>query len=261
MSDSGIQLAIVGYGKMGHAVEMVARESGHSIATTIDPLTRGAEHPDITPETLAGAQVAIEFSTPGAAAANVSALLEAGVAVVCGTTGWDREMDGARQLADDRGVGFVWAPNFSLGVSVLFRLVAEAASCFAATGAFSPWLLEAHHDGKKDGPSGTARRLAQTIVERTPGKTRFGPAPSDRPIDPELLPVSWIRAGTIPGEHRCGWDAAGESFEMIHRARDRRVFAVGAVRAAEWLVGRNGSCTFDEFLDDVVFGTCEGGGQ
>ncbi len=261
MSDSGIHLAIVGYGKMGQAIERVARESGHSIATTIDPLAPGAEHRDISLGTLAGARVAIEFSTPESAAANVCALLEAGVAVVSGTTGWDREMDTARHLADERGVGFVWAPNFSLGVSVLFRLVAEAASFFAATGAFSPWLLEAHHDGKKDGPSGTARRLAQSIVERTPGKTRFGPAPGNRAIDPELLPVSWIRAGGIPGEHRCGWDAAGESFEMIHRARDRRVFAVGAVRAAEWLEGRKRSCTFDEFLDDVVFGTREGGGQ
>jgi 4-hydroxy-tetrahydrodipicolinate reductase len=237
---------------MGRAIEAAARHRGHLVALRVDPGCSEGEIAGSVPALLPEIDVALEFSEPAAAAGNVRALLDARVPVVCGTTGWGEALPEARERAREQEVGFLWAPNFALGVNLLFRLVGLASSWLGATGGFAPYLVEAHHDGKKDGPSGTAGRLAELLVEHTPGKTRFGPAPAQGRIDPELVPVGWVRAGAIPGEHRIGWDAAEETIEIVHRARSRELFATGAVRAAEWLEGRSGPFTLDEMLDDLL---------
>jgi 4-hydroxy-tetrahydrodipicolinate reductase len=237
---------------MGQAIEAAARERGHAIALRVDPVAGDPGVVPRLPSSLEGVDVAVEFTEPGAAEGNVRALLEAGVPVICGTTGWDSGLEAARQLARDRGVGLLWAPNFALGVHVLFRLVDRAAAWLGGTGEFAPYLVEAHHDGKKDGPSGTAGRLARKLVENTPGKARYGPPPAEGKIEPDQVPVSWIRAGAIPGEHRVGWDAAGETIEIVHRARTRGIFAGGAVRAAEWLAGRRGPFVLDDMLEEML---------
>jgi 4-hydroxy-tetrahydrodipicolinate reductase len=245
-------VALVGYGKMGRAVESAALARRHGIARRIDPTAPGAHAPRVSPEILAGVDVAFEFSAPRAAFDNVSALLSARVPVVCGTTGWSPQLDAARARAKELGVGFLWSPNYSLGVQLTLRLVERAAAWFGALPGFAPYLVEEHHSAKADAPSGTARRLADVLVARTPGKRRWDVAPADGPVPPEVVPVAWIRAGSIPGTHRAGFDAAGETVEIVHRARDRSVFAAGAVLAAEWVVDRQGPCTMDEMLDDIL---------
>ncbi len=130
----------------------------------------------------------------------------------------------------------------------MFRLVTRAAAWFGQAGCYEPFLVEEHHRMKKDGPSGTALRLGDLLLRATPGKNRLEPAPAAGPISPESIPVAWIRAGTIPGTHRVGWDGPGETLEIVHRARDRAVFANGAILAAEWLSTRRGYFSIDDWM-------------
>lgn len=252
MSRPSLRLALVGYGKMGRALEESALERGHQICARIDPmLERGGAAPRW--EDLAGkCDIALEFTAPDCAAENILGLLRGGVSVVSGSTGWISALDEARDLARDAGVSFVWAPNFALGVGVMFRLVLSAAGWMDAVEGFSPYLSEAHHAGKKDGPSGTARKLAEIVLSRSSGKERYERSPAEGAIAEDVLPVSWIRAGRIPGEHRVGWDAEGETLEIVHRARNRSVFATGALRCAEWLFEHPGVYEFDEVLDSIL---------
>ncbi|MCU0222966.1 MAG: 4-hydroxy-tetrahydrodipicolinate reductase [Acidobacteria bacterium] len=251
-ADRPLHLALVGCGRMGRALALAAEARGHRIALRVDPESPGADARGVDRADLAGIDVALEFTHAAAAPQNVRRLLEAGCPAVSGTTGWNDGLEAVRALAAERGVGFLWAPNFALGVQALFRVADRAASLLGAIGGFAPYLVEEHHQLKRDAPSGTALRLAQALVERTPGKTRWGLAPADGPLPPELVPVAWVRAGEIPGTHRLGWDGPGETIEIVHRARDRAVFAHGAVRAAEWLVARPGPRTLDEMIDELL---------
>jgi len=252
--DRRLRLALVGYGRMGRAIEVAAAERGHQVTARIDPAAPGADRPAIPDDLADQADVAIEFTVPSAAPGNVRRLLELGIPTVSGTTGWTERLGETRALAGQLGVGFLWAPNYALGVQLLFRLVGRAATWFGRLGGFDPWVFEAHHARKKDAPSGTAQQLAELIVAGTPGKERFGCAPDDAPPPPDLVPVGWVRAGEIPGTHRVGWDGPGESIEIVHVARDRGIFGRGAVRAAEWIVGRSGPATIAEMLDELLAG-------
>ena len=254
-ASAGLSIAVVGYGKMGHAIEEAARRRGHRVSLRIDPLggdVRGVD--EIDDAAASKIDIALEFSAPETAAGNVKALLERGLPVVCGSTGWDAALDEARALAREREVGFLWAPNFALGVQLTFRIVQAAAKQLGALSGFSPFLVEEHHDAKRDAPSGTARRLAEILVKETPGKRRYAAAPAKEPISADCVPVAWVRAGAIPGTHRVGWDGPGETLEITHRVRDRGVFAAGAVHAAEWTVTERGPRTIDDMLDAVLSG-------
>lgn len=250
----GLNLALVGYGRMGKAVETVALARGHRIRSRVDPSAPGATHTTLVPEALEGADAALEFTAGPGAPAVVAALIDAAIPVVSGSTGWAPRLEELQARAAKRGVAFLWAPNFSLGVQVLFRMTDLAAGWLGALAGFAPYVVEEHHQAKRDAPSGTARRLGEIVVERTPGKSRWGLAPDDRPPPADLVPVAWIRAGAIPGNHVVGWDGPGESLELIHRVRERAVFAEGAVRAAEWVIGRPGPHTLEEMLADLLPG-------
>jgi 4-hydroxy-tetrahydrodipicolinate reductase len=209
-----MRLAIVGPGRMGRAVAATAAERGHTITAEIG--TGG-----LTAEAVRGAEVAIEFTTPDAAADNLLTLAGLGMPTVSGTTGWyDRlaDVDTAFRRA---GVGLVYAPNFSLGVQLLLRAARELARVAAHHPEFDAWIVETHHRRKQDAPSGTARAL-QNALRAADGTRRY--------------PVTSIRAGEVPGTHSLWLDAAGESVSLTHTARDRSIFARGAVVAAEWLM-------------------------
>ncbi len=216
---------VVGTGKMGRAAEAALASSGHDVAARVG---RGQPIPPAEE-----ADVAIEFTTPDAAAARVEELLRAGVPVVSGTTGWDPAP--MRALATELRVGFLHAPNFSIGVAVLKRAVALAASALAPFPEFEPGIVERHHSAKKDAPSGTAAALAAAI-EGAAGRR---------------VPVVSLRQGGQPGEHVVVFEGAEESVELTHRARSRAIFAAGAVRAAEWLLasGTKGPASFDQVFE------------
>lgn len=224
------RLALIGLGKMGRALRDAAAERGWPVVLAVaGDANRDARA--LTPDALEGVEAAIEFTAAHAAAANVRACIRAGCPVVSGTTGWDDER--ARVEAEVRrdGGAFLWSPNFAPGVHV-FWAVAQQAARLAARAGFDAHIIETHHAAKRDAPSGTARQL------RTLASSAFG-----REIE-----VTSIRVGSVPGTHELLLDAPFEQIRITHVARDRRVFADGALLAARWLVGRRGVFTMADLL-------------
>jgi 4-hydroxy-tetrahydrodipicolinate reductase len=233
---SDVPVALIGMGKMGRALAALAPDRGFRVVAELDPARPG--YAGITRESLAGAQVAIEFTTPAAAPANARACAAAGCPVVVGTTGWYDQLPSVAAEIERVGGAILTAPNFSVGVAVFDRVVAEAARLFAQLDGFDAHLVETHHAAKKDAPSGTAGALARTA------SAALGRA----------IPVTSIRTGHVPGTHEVVFDAPFEQVRLVHEARDRRVFAEGALVAARWLVGRRGAFTMADVLSGSAVG-------
>ena len=218
---------------MGHEIEAAAAARGHDVVWRLS----SKENPratGITGERLSAVDVVFEFTTPATAAENLLALAAGGARAVCGTTGWSRDLPRVTE-AFVRGSGaLVHAANFSIGVRHFFDLATRAARLYAPAG-YAAYLVEEHHAGKRDAPSGTARTVA-TIYEME---------------TEQALPVTSVRAGTIPGTHRLVFESPEDEIEIIHRARSRAGFAKGAVWAAERLAGRTGVFEFGELLKEV----------
>jgi 4-hydroxy-tetrahydrodipicolinate reductase len=227
---SEVPLALIGMGKMGRALATLAPERGFRVVAELDPTRSG--YAGVTREALRGAQVAIDFTTPDAAPGNARACAAAGCPVVVGTTGWYDELPSVSAEIERTGGAMLTAPNFSVGVAVFDRVVAEAARLFGQLQGFDAHLIETHHAAKQDAPSGTAGSLARTAE-----------ASLGRPI-----PITSIRTGHVPGTHEVVFDAPFEQVRLVHEARDRRVFAEGALVAARWLIGRHGVFTMSDVL-------------
>lgn len=229
------RLALVGYGKMGQLVEALAPAAGFEVAVRLG----GRDNADgrgITAEAFDGVEVAVDFSTAAAVPANVERLTALGIPVVVGTTGWQGELPRLRDRVLERGGALVHGANFSPGVLIFYRVVEAAARLFAADEGYDPWLYEIHHRMKRDAPSGTLGELARTL-ER---------AGYDRPVD-----TAANRAGAVPGTHTVGFDSAADSITLTHTARDRSGFALGALRAARWILGRRGFFAWQEVWDEA----------
>ena len=229
------RLAVIGDGKMGRTIVQLAPERGFMVSAMI-----GARHNEggqgITPGSLNGAQVAIEFTEPAAAVANVEAALRAGVPVVTGTTGWYDDLPRVRALATELGGALFAAPNFSVGVAVFARIAERAASALAPLNSFDVHMIETHHSAKKDAPSGTAAMLREVVAAEL-GRE---------------VPVTSVRTGHVPGTHELIFDAPFEQIRLTHEARDRRVFADGALLAARWLMKRRGVFEMNDLIDSLV---------
>jgi 4-hydroxy-tetrahydrodipicolinate reductase len=222
------KLAIVGMGKMGRAVADLAPERGWIVVARL-----GARDMDsLTRESLGDADVAIEFTTPTAAPSNIRALAGLGCPVVSGTTGWYDGLDAVRRDVESHAGALLSAPNFSLGVNAFEHIVAEAARVLRAVTSFDAHEVETHHAAKKDAPSGTAKTLAAAAARE------WGSA----------IPISSVRTGSVPGTHEFIFDAPFEQIRLTHTARDRRVFADGALLAAAWLIGKHGVFTMRDVL-------------
>ena len=222
------KLAVIGPGKMGAAVRAVARSSGVDVVAVLD------ERTPITRASLAGADAAIEFTEPSSAVANIHACVRARCPIVVGTTGWYDELPTVADFVRSHGGTLLWAANFSLGVAVVARLVRHAGELLSRLPGFEAAMVETHHSEKKDAPSGTARMLQNQFTSASGTD----------------LPVTSVRVGSVPGTHTLILDGAFEQIRITHEARDRQVFAEGALTAARWLIGRTGVFT----LDDVFAG-------
>src|SRR6266849_7728767 len=225
-----MNLALIGYGKMGKLIEQLAPSE---VQLKLDEFNN-ANFEGITAENFRGVDVAIDFSIPAAAVENIERVSALGVNLVVGTTGWFEHLDRVRSVIERNGTGLVWSPNFSIGVNAFFRLVSEAARLMANESAYEAWAYEIHHSTKKDAPSGTLLKLVEEMK-----KAGYG----------AKIDVSSSRAGAHPGTHEIGFDSAGDTITLRHVARSRDGFAQGALRAAKWLVGKKG---FYEF-SDIVF--------
>ncbi len=229
-----LKLAVVGDGKMGRAVASLAEDHGFDIAAVLGEaqvLPGG-----ITKALLGGADVAIEFSVPAHAAANVRGCVAAGCPVVSGTTGWDAERPVVEAEVLRQNGALLWSPNFSLGVHIFARVVEHATRLMREAGAPGSTRRSSKPitSAKLDAPSGTARMIAQRMA---------------KPLGHEP-PVASVRTGSVPGTHQVIFDAPFEQVRIEHiaRARDRRVFAAGALVAAQWIVGKRGVFTLDDML-------------
>ncbi|HET7630818.1 MAG TPA: dihydrodipicolinate reductase C-terminal domain-containing protein [Gemmatimonadaceae bacterium] len=224
------RLAIIGLGRMGRAVEELAPWHGFDVVARIAP--SGGSAREVTAATLNGADVAVEFTVAAAVPGHVRACAQAGCPVVVGTTGWDARRAEVESLIADGPGALLAAPNFSLGMAAFMMVVETAAAAMRSAPGFDAHIIETHHAQKQDAPSGTALALARAAAA---GLGRD-------------VPITSVRTGSVPGTHEVVFDGQFEQVRLEHVARDRRVFAEGALRAAQWLVGRRGVFTLRDVL-------------
>lgn len=231
-----LRIALVGMGRMGQALAALAPAHGCHVVAEIDRSHGPAR--EVTRDSLKDAEVAIEFTSPDAAPDNIRACLAAGCPIVVGTTGWYDQLPALRDDVARAHGALLAAPNFSVGVAVFHRVVAEAGRLLAGLPSFEGHIVETHHSAKKDAPSGTAASIARAVRESSGAE----------------LPITSVRVGSVPGTHEVIFDAPYEQVRLTHDARDRRVFADGALIAARWLVGKQGVFTMQDVLSTPAGG-------
>jgi 4-hydroxy-tetrahydrodipicolinate reductase len=255
-----MNIAIVGYGKMGRLIEKTALARGHIIAAVVDPFAAAASYAEgpaggrAVLKTIADVRgpvdAAIEFSHPASAVDNIKALLAAGFPVVTGTTGWyDRlpEVEAAVKATDG---SLLWSSNYAVGVRLFLQIAEFAAKIIDAYPEYDIAGYESHHNKKADSPSGTAKMLVEKVLAAQTRKTRAVYDKLDRPPAGDELHFASLRTGSDPGTHALFFDSGADTIEIKHRARNRDGLALGAVRAAEWLAAapRHGVFTLDDML-------------
>ncbi len=239
--------ALIGYGKMGREVERVAKERGVRIAKVFDVDTNQAGA-GLTKEALKQVDVCIEFSTPEAVMQNIHAVAEAGKNIVVGTTGWYDRLDEVRKLVKAKKIGFLYASNFSLGVNIFSQIVMDAAHLFDKHAGYDVAIQETHHRGKADSPSGTALSIASLVLQNFRRKSEIVSAAPREPLRAHQLHIASMRVGSVTGRHSVVFDSDADMVELVHTAKNRAGFALGAVVAAEWLKGKKGFFTMRDVL-------------
>ena len=230
-----MKIALLGYGKMGKVIERIALERGHEIVLKKDH--------DNTFEGLLNADVAIDFSVPDSAVGNISECLNNGIPVISGTTGWLADYPKMTQLCEEKNGSFIYASNFSLGVNVFFELNEYLAKMMANLKQYNVSMEEIHHTQKLDAPSGTAITLAEGVIKHTD----YANWTLETPISNEIH-IEAKRIENVPGTHSIFYDSEVDQIEIKHTAHSREGFALGAVVAAEWLVGKKGVFTMKDVL-------------
>jgi len=225
-----MRIALIGFGVMGQLVAGQVRQAGDEVGVVF------TSKESVLAETLQKHDVAVDFSVGEAVLKNIEACARAKVPLVEGTTGWKQHEAAARQIVSEHSGAMVYGANFSIGVNVFYRIVKHAASLFAAVDGYAPFIEEAHHNRKRDAPSGTALKLRDLMSEH------LGPD----------IPTSSTRAGYIPGTHRVGFDSEADQVLLTHTARSRQGFASGALLAAHWIVGRTGVFEFGEVMEEIL---------
>lgn len=245
-----MKLALLGSGRMGREVERLANAADHEIVVSLDSQTNPGG--DALRDAIADADVVVDFTRPEAALRNIEDIAQAGLPMVVGTTGWYDKIDKVREIVRAQGTGLVWAANFSIGAQALLRLVEHAAKFLDRFEEYDPYVVEHHHRGKRDAPSGTGLRLAEKIIASMSRKDQSLSGNPDGQIPPRAVHVASVRAGEAFGQHKVGFDAAAESIELTHTARSREGFARGALYAAEWIRQRTGVFEFSELFEQVL---------
>lgn len=256
-----MKIALVGYGKMGHMIETAALKCGHEIVCTVDLFAEdagcitGDSGEMVRAIKNSGAEGIIEFSHPASVMQNITALIPARIPLVVGTTGWKDNLPAITEQVALNKTALLHAANFSVGVNLFYRIVAEAARLVSEFDAYDAGLFEAHHNQKADSPSGTALDIARRVMENMPNKKRLVTNSADHKPEPDELHLGSVRVGSVPGTHTVCFDSAADTIELTHTARNREGFALGAVRALEWLAApdQEGKDRVGVFTMDDVF--------
>lgn len=232
---ASLKIALFGNGSMGQLVAAQGRAAGHQIGEVITSADAAVPIDNLVGR-LRGHDVAVDFSVAEAVERNVTACAHAQLPLVEGTTGWQAQRSAICRIAVDHHSALIYGANFSVGVNLFYRVVAQAAELFAGAKDYAPFIEEAHHQRKRDAPSGTALQLHDLLKER---------------MDREI-PIASTRAGSIPGTHRVGFDSPADQILLTHSARSRAGFAAGALLAAQWIIGRQGVFEFSEMISQVM---------
>jgi 4-hydroxy-tetrahydrodipicolinate reductase len=230
-----MKIALIGYGAMGKLIKTLAENKNHEVAVIIAESNANLSVEELA-EKLKGVDAAIDFSVAEAVRRNVEVCLSANVPLVEGTTGWNAEKENIKSLVEEKNGAFVFGANFSIGVNLFYKIADYASELFTAFEDYEAFIEEQHHSRKRDAPSGTALKLKEIVAKNI--KKDFS--------------VSATRAGYIPGTHRVGFDGAADQILLEHSARSRDGFALGAILAAEWIVGRKGFYEFTEVMDEIL---------
>ncbi len=242
-----MNIGLFGYGKMGKEIEAVARQRSHNVAAIADV---GTKMEDVG-SSFEKCDAIIDFSIASAVQEHTRFAASIGRPIVVGTTGWQKELDSVKKIVNDSGIAAVVASNFSLGVNLFISTVERAAKLFGQFDAFDCAVLEQHHNQKADAPSGTALTIGDAILRNFPRKTELKTGMPDGRIGGEQLQVNSIRVGSEFGTHSVYFDSENDRVELTHVSRGRRGFALGAVMAAEWAVGKKGFYLFKDILSQL----------
>lgn len=222
-----MKIALLGYGKMGKLIDQLARQKHYDVVARVDsrnPLSERASEADVW----------IDFSRPDCAIENIRSAIKYKKPLVMGTSGWYEQLPEVKELIEKSGIGFIYTSNFSIGANLFYEIVAQAASLFDPHHSYDVGLTELHHNQKLDSPSGTARSIAQHIIDNMPRKKN--------------VEIASVRCGRIPGTHTVYFDSAEDTITLSHEARNREGFANGALVAAEWLKDKTGFYTLQDML-------------
>jgi 4-hydroxy-tetrahydrodipicolinate reductase len=236
-----MNIALIGYGKMGKAIETIAVKKGHHVILKID--INNME--ELTSENLQKCDVAIEFTNPDNAVKNILQCFDAGIPVVCGTTGWLKSLDEVQKICKQKNGTYLCASNFSVGVNIFFEINKYAAALINSLEEYDVSIEEIHHTQKKDSPSGTAITLAEQIIQKIDRKSKWINSISNNIQELEIISK---RIDPAPGTHKIKYTSAVDDIEIIHTAHNRQGFAKGAMLAAEFLQGKKGIYTMKDVL-------------
>jgi|ERR1043166_2867774 4-hydroxy-tetrahydrodipicolinate reductase len=237
-----MKIALIGYGKMGKAIEEIAVNRGHEIVLKIDEYNLA----DFNKKNTSEANVAIEFTGPHSAYDNVRKALGFDVPLVCGSTGWLEKLDDIKNLCQERKGSFIYASNFSVGVNIFFEVNKKLAALMAPQKNYEVQVTEIHHTQKKDAPSGTAITIAEQILENLKRKKNWVNRISDKVEELEIISE---RVDPAAGTHKVKYSSAIDDIEIIHTAHSRQGFALGAVLAAEYVHDKKGIFTMKDVLN------------
>ncbi len=251
-----LNIAIIGYGKMGRTIETLAHEKGICVKSIIDPFIekQGKIYNEINKESLDGVDVCIDFTCPDVLIDNVKKIAALKKNIVVGTTAWYDKAEQVKNIIKDNNTGFIYAHNFSIGVNLLFRITAHAAKLFNKFPQYDEYAYELHHNQKVDSPSGTAVKLGEVLIKNLDRKKKLVTTRLDRKIEPDELHFASVRTGTIPGTHVIGFDSLADTIEIKHTARGRTGFADGALSAAQWINEKKGYYNFEDMMDEIIGG-------
>lgn len=243
-----MNIALIGYGSMGQAIEKIALNRGHKVVAKVDHQHSQASHTELTEEALKGVDMAIDFSRADQVLKHLEICRQHGTNLVVGTTGWYGDLDKAKSLAESGKIGFLWSPNFLIGVNLFLKIVEQASQLINDFDEYDIWGHEIHHYNKADSPSGTAKALGKILLQNIKRKTKMVEEKLDRKREPHEIHFSSVRGGAVNFAHTIGFDAEADTITITHSARNREGHALGAIKAAEWLKDKKGYFEMTDFL-------------
>ena len=245
-----MNIAIVGYGMMGQKAKDFAIARGHAVSIIVDPINTAATHKSLKEVDLNSVDLILDFSSGSAVIENVKIAAEFHKDIVIGTTGWYEHLDEVKNIAENNNIGVLWSPNFSIGVNMYYKIIEEASKLINQYDEYDVWGTELHHNNKSDSPSGTAKEISKILIENIDRKNEVIYDRLDRKINPNEIHFSSTRGGAVNFSHTIGFDSPSDTITLIHSARDRGGYALGAVKGAEWLNGKKGFFSMDDFLNN-----------